>query len=804
MICLFWLLVFLVVIGVLFYRRINLPISLVCTAVVLVLFSALTSVMVIKVILWLLWLFAAVLAIKPLRRHLITVRLFKLYRKVLPAMSATEREALEAGTVWWDSDLFSGKPNWSRLLDMPKPQLSEEEQAFLDGPVEKLCGMINDWEIVRERADLPEEVWQFLREQGFFGLIIPKAYGGKEFSALAHLTILVKIFSTGITAASTVAVPNSLGPAELLLHYGTEEQKNHYLPRLAKGEEMPCFALTSPHAGSDAGSLTDYGIVCKQVFEGEEVLGMRLTWDKRYITLAPIATVLGLAFKLYDPEHLLGEQEELGITCALIPTSTPGVIIGDRHIPAGSVFQNGPTQGQDVFVPLEYIIGGAKMAGQGWRMLMECLAVGRSISLPSSGVAGAKFAAFTGGAYSRIRRQFNMPIGVFEGVEEILARIVGSAYQTDAVTRLTVQAIDRGEKPSVLSAIVKYHCTEMGRQSVMDALDVHGGKGVCLGPSNYLAAGYQGAPVGITVEGANLLTRNMIIFGQGAVRCHPYVLKEMHAAQDNDLSAFDDAFFGHIGFTVSNSIRSFVLGLTHGYSAVAPKGKLRRYYQQITRFSASFAFVADVCMGLLGGELKRRERLSARLGDVLSYLYLASATLKHYIDQGQPKEDFPIVRWTCEDLFYKSQQALDGILANFPVKWIGVLLRGLVFPLGRRYKQPSDKLSHKVAALIINETESRQRLAKGLYVGAEGYNQLHLLSEALTACIAIEPIEKAVRFAVKQGKLSGKTTEELMAAAVKAEIVSADEFRQWTEAVKLRDEVIKVDAFKAEDLAEIC
>src|SRR6478735_6228069 len=499
---------------------------------------------------------AAVLNLAFLRRALITNQILAVYRRILPDMSQTEKEAIDAGTVWWDGDLFSGKPDWDKLLAVPAPKLSEEEQAFLDGPVEELCAMCDDWEITHERQDLPPQVWQFIKDKGFLGMIIPKKFGGLGFSALAHSAVVMKLSTRSSATAITVMVPNSLGPGELLLHYGTDEQKNYYLPRLAKGLEVPCFALTNPEAGSDAGAIPDFGIVCKAMHEGREVLGVRLTWEKRYITLGPVATILGMAFKLFDPDKLLGGKEDVGITLALIPTSHKGVNIGRRHIPLSSAFQNGPNSGKDVFVPLSWLIGGEAMVGKGWRMLVECLAAGRSISLPSLSMAAGKMCTRATGAYARVRSQFKTPIGRFEGVEEPLARIGGNTYLMDATRRMTMVALDSGEKPSVISAICKYHMTERMRMILNDAMDIHGGKAIMMGPNNYLGHAYGNVPIAITVEGANILTRSMIIFGQGAIRCHPFVLKEIAAAGANDLRAFDAALWGHIGFTVSNALRS--------------------------------------------------------------------------------------------------------------------------------------------------------------------------------------------------------------------------------------------------------
>ncbi|HUP31377.1 MAG TPA: acyl-CoA dehydrogenase, partial [Usitatibacter sp.] len=581
----------------------------------------------------------ALFTVRPLRRALLTRPIFGLYKKVLPQVSQTEQEALDAGSIWWDAELFSGRPHWKTLLDYPQARLTAEERAFIDGPVEELCGMLNEWNIIHEKADLSPEVWKFIREKGFLGIIIPKSFGGLGFSAYAHSEIVTKISTRSGTAAVTVMVPNSLGPAELLIHYGTDEQKNHYLPRLAKGLEIPCFALTSPEAGSDAGAIPDFGIVTRGMHEGREVLGIRLTWDKRYITLGPVATILGLAFKLYDPDHLLGSEEELGITLALIPTSHKGVNIGRRHVPLGAAFMNGPNSGKDVFVPMDWIIGGQKQVGKGWRMLVECLAAGRSISLPSMAMAAGKLGSRATGAYARIRSQFRTPIGKFEGVEEPLARIGGNTYLMDATRRMTMVALDLGEKPSVISAICKYHMTERMRQVLNDAMDIHGGKGIMMGPNNYLGSAYINIPIAITVEGANILTRSMIIFGQGAIRCHPWVLKEIKAAADNDLVAFDRALWGHMGFTISNAFRSLFLGITGGKAVSVPGSPdVRRYLQQMTRFSAAFALLSDISMFVIGGSLKRKEKISARLGDILSLLYMASATVKRFEDEGRQKE----------------------------------------------------------------------------------------------------------------------------------------------------------------------
>ena len=759
-----------------------------------------------KGFLWLLLAGLWLLNLRPLRKAIITRPFMKAYLKLLPPMSQTEREALEAGTVWWDGELFTGAPKWSKLLSARAPQLTAEEQAFLDGPCEELCRMVDDWVITHQLGDMPPQVWDFLKSHGFFAMIIPKRYGGLEFSAYAHSCVLVKLASRSATCASTVAVPNSLGPAELLNHYGTEEQKNHYLPRLARGEEVPCFALTGPRAGSDAASIPDTGIVCRGTWQGREIVGIRLNFIKRYITLAPIATVIGLAFRMFDPEKLLGERVDIGITCALIPRDTPGMTIGRRHYPINIPFQNGPIEGEDVFVPLDFIIGGLRMAGAGWRMLVEQLSVGRCISLPSNATGGAKGAVWATGAYARIRRQFNMPVGRFEGVEAVLARMAGLTYIMDAARSVTAGAIDGGEKPSVPSAMLKYHVTEMSRQVANDAMDVHGGKGIMLGPHNYLARGYESVPITITVEGANLLTRNLIIFGQGAVRCHPFVLREMNAARNPDrargVDEFDRALFGHIGFTISNAVRSLVMALTHARHTRAPTpGPTARYYQHIVRFSASFAFTVDVAMLTLGGYLKKKESLSARLGDVLSAMYLASMVLKHHENQGRPAEDLPIVEWACRNLLYHAQEQLHGFLRNFPNRLLAWAMRVIVFPRGRTYSAPADRLGRRVAELVTRSGESRERLCQHVYWTLEPGNPLGLLEEALRLAERLEPVEKRIRVeGVKTGRVTALDLPEQITQAHAHGIISDEE------ATALRDydrkvmSLVRVDDFAPEEL----
>lgn len=755
---------------------------------------------------WLVFLAVALpLNIASVRQQHLTKPLLKLYRKIMPEMSTTEKEAIDAGTTWWEGDLFRGNPDWHKMHNFPQPRLSAEEQAFLDGPVEEVLAMMDDWHATHERADLAPEVYQYLKDKGFFAMIIKKEFGGLEFSAFAQSCVLQKLTSKSMMLSSIVGVPNSLGPGELLQHYGTEEQKNYYLPRLAKGIDVPCFALTSPEAGSDAGAIPDFGVVCKGQWQGEEVLGMRLTWNKRYITLAPIATVLGLAFKLQDPDKLLGDKEDLGITCALIPANTPGVKIGRRHFPLNVPFQNGPTQGTEVFVPLSYIIGGPKMAGQGWRMLVECLSVGRAITLPSNSTGGIKAAALATGAYARIRRQFKLPVGKMEGVEEAMARIGGYAYMADASTSMSVGAIDLGEKPSVVSAITKYHMTERMRTAINDAMDVHGGKGICMGPNNYLARGYQGAPVAITVEGANILTRSMIIYGQGAIRCHPYVLAELQAAQLSDenaaVTAFDKALFGHVGFAISNFFRTFWLSLSGGVFSHAPYNDATAcYYKQMNRFSAALALMSDVAMGTMGGDLKRRERISARLGDILSMLYITSSVLKRYQDEGRQAQDLPLVQWACEDNLAKAQQALDELFDNFPNRVVGVVLKRIVFPFGRTLRKPADKLDHQVARIMMTPCEARNRLGKHLYLTVEPGNQLGRVEQALLDVLAAEPLFDKV------SKASGKRLpffrlHEVAELGLSLGVINKQEAEVLRTAEESRLFVINVDDFEPEYLA---
>ena len=788
-----WFLLIVIVFGVLAYRRSSLT-TWTGAAAALLLAAQLAGG---AVSAWPWLVFAAVagtLNFKPLRRKLLSQPLLKWFKSVLPPMSQTEKDAIDAGTVWWDAELFTGRPNWNELLRTPVAELTAEEQAFLDGPVEELCAMLDDWKINRELNDLPPEVWKFLGKHRFFAMIIPQEYGGLDFSARAQSEVVMKIASRSVATAVTVMVPNSLGPGELLMLYGTQAQKDYFLPRLSSGEEIPAFALTGTWAGSDAGSMPDDGVVCKGEYKGEEVLGFRVNWSKRYITLGPIATILGLAFKARDPDGLLGGEKNLGITCALVPTDTPGVEIGLRHNPGGA-FQNGPNTGTDVFVPMEWVIGGQKQVGNGWKMLMDCLSVGRAISLPALGTAGGKMAARTTGAYARVRRQFKIPIGRFEGIEEPLARIGGVTYRMDAARTLTTTALDQGGKPSVLSAILKYNNTEGMRQAINDAMDVHAGRAVCLGPSNYLAQTYQTVPVAITVEGANILTRSMIIFGQGAIRCHPYVLKEMMAAGDEDpeagLAAFDEAFFAHVGFTISNLVRSLVLSVSNARFVKAPDiGPTAPYARRLTRMSASFALLADVAMLLLGGDLKRRVKISGRFADILSHLYMASAVLKRFEDDGRPAADLPLVRWALDDSLATIEERLDGILRNFPVRGVGALLRPFVLPLGRRCRKASDALGHQVAKLLLSPSETRDRLTSGMFFEMKEDDPLGLMELALEKVILAEPIERKLGVSINTTNM-----EASLAKGLEQGVINELEAETVREAMAITARAIAVDDF---------
>ncbi|MBX3697336.1 MAG: acyl-CoA dehydrogenase [Dokdonella sp.] len=748
-------------------------------------------------------LLALVFGLPPLRRALISRFVMPVFAKVLPRLGDTERVALEAGTVWWDADLFSGMPDWQKLLDFEARPLSDDEQAFLDGPVNELCAAIDDWQVYQDR-DLPPEVWALIRKHRLFGLIIPKEYGGHGFSALAQSRIVTRISSRSVTAAVTVMVPNSLGPGELLMHYGTQAQKDRYLKRLADGEEIPCFALTGPEAGSDAAATQSEGIVEKRSIDGREVLGLRLNWMKRYITLAPVATLIGLAFRLKDPDHLLGDEVDRGITCALIPRDTPGVEIGMRHDPMGVPFHNGPTIGRDVWVPIDAIIGEREGVGHGWRMLMESLAAGRSISLPALSIGAAQMATRICGAYATVREQFDTPIGRFEGIEEPLARIAGMTYLMTATRTLTCGALDAGEKPAVIGSIAKAYLTEGMRQVIIDAMDIRAGSAIQRGPRNMLSRSWDAVPIGITVEGANILTRSMIVYGQGAIRCHPFVHREIESVAKGDLKAFDQAIFGHVNLLFTRAVRATLLALSGSRFAGAPQTEdTARYYQHLSRFSAAFTIVSDTAMGTLGGTLKRREKISGRLADALAYLYLASAALKRYHDEGKTTANFGLVRWSVDLCLYRIQEALLGVLENLPNRSAAWFLDLLIFPLGARFRPPADRIGARVARDILEDREARKTLTEDVFVPAGDQPGLGRLEAALDKAVAALPIETKLRDAVRAGKLDRAPGHMLDDTGLAAGIITREEYDRLNEARDLRDEVIQVDAFSPEQFRSL-
>lgn len=753
---------------------------------------------------FLMWIILAAIVIplnfKPLRRNLFSRAIYMVMKKLMPTISQTEQEALDAGDVWWEAELFSGKPDFSFLQKLPKPALTDEEQAFLDGPVEEFCNMLDDWQITHIDYDITPEAWQFAKDNGFFSLIIPKQYGGLDYSAYCHSQVVMKIGSRSGSAGVTVMVPNSLGPGKLLMTYGTEAQKDYYLPRLAKGIEIPCFGLTGPDAGSDAGAMPDTGVVCRGSYEGkDDVLGVRLNFSKRYITLAPIATILGIAFKLSDPDHLLSDEEERGVTLALLKRETEGVEIGQRHFPANHAFMNGPIRGKDVFIPMDSIIGGVDYVGKGWAMLMECLGDGRAISLPALGTAVGKMGCKYTGAYSRIRQQFHTPIGRFEGVEEALTEIAGQTYAMDAARSLVAVALDGGAVPSVISAIVKQQVMERMRGVVNRAMDIHGGHGISMGPLNHLGRAYQLTPVGITVEGANILTRTMIIFGQGAMRSHPYLLKEVKAVHNEDtkqgVKDFDNAFIAHMGFIISNVVRSFWFGLSYAKLVSTPGDRnTQRYYQQLVKMSSAFAFLADVSIGVLGGSLKRREKISGRLADALSNMYVMSAALKHYENQGSHKEDLVLLKWVCQDSLFNIQTALKGIMKNLPVPFIGAICNFIIFPLTKPYHRPNDELGHQLAKLTLTPSETLDRLSTGIFVSDDKDSSTGRIEHALKLVLETEQLQHKVRDAYKQGHIDSRDSDAY-AEAKQKNIITENEYTMLLETESAIQNAIKVDEF---------
>lgn len=736
-------------------------------------------------------------------------------RSRLPKLSPTEQEALNSGSVDWDGELFSGKPEWNKLLDAAPAHLTSEEQAFLDGPVEELCKMLDDWQITHEHYDLPDKVWKFIRDKGFFGLVIPKEDGGLGFSNTAHSEIVMKISTRSVSAAVTVMVPNSLGPGELLMHYGTDDQKHHYLPRLAKGKEIPCFALTSPVAGSDAGAIPDKGIVCKGEWNGKEVLGLKVTWNKRYITLAPVATLIGLAIKVYDPEHLIGEQDDIGVTCVMVPRDTDGVNAGARHLPMNTVFMNGPTWGTEVFIPMEQVIGGQDMLGKGWKMLLECLSIGRSISLPALGTGAGKLASLATGSYAYTREQFGRTISQFEGVQEALEPIAGYTYMMDAARLLTAGMLDRGVRPSVPSAVLKYRNTDLMREVINHAMDVVAGRGVITGPRNFLARAYQAVPIGITVEGANILTRSLMIFGQGAIRCHPFIVEEIEAAgmEDEDKAAkqFDGIFYRHLAHTTRNALRAFVLGLSKGWLETAPRqGDIQKYYRQLGRFSAAFALMTDVTLLTVGGGLKARQRLSGRMADCLVHLYYATAVIKQWHEEGYPDDQRDLVEWCLQTCLHDLQDSMREAIINFPVAALRWPLRILVFPLGATgLNGPGDKLGAKVAATIVNDTPVRQRISRGTFINMDPDDPLGRVLNAYNLANETAEMRQRLHEAIRSrdedeldgiALLMGHQRKELVDWACAQGIIKADECPKMEEALTALYDVIRVDAFDADGL----
>jgi acyl-CoA dehydrogenase len=755
------------------------------------------------------WLIAGglfALTFPEIKRKFLVLPVYRAFKGAMPAISETEREALEAGTVGWDAELFGGQPDWSKLTSVPPITLTDEERAFLDGPTEELCRRLKDWRMRHELHDVPDDIWDFVREEGFLGMLISKEHGGLGFSAQAQSLVLGKISSRSSDGVTIVMVPNSLGPGELIEKYGTEEQKAHYLPRLARGEEIPCFALTGPFSGSDAASMRDIGIVAKGRHEGREVVGLKLTWDKRYITLAPKATLLGLAFRLFDPDNHLGRGEDVGITLALVPTDHPGVEIGRRHLPCGTAFPNGPTSGKDVFIPLDWIIGGQARAGQGWRMLMSCLAAGRSISLPATSAAGAKSALRISTAYARIRKQFNLPIGFMEGVEEPLARMVETAYELEAARAVTASMVTAGEKPAVISALLKYVSTERMRDSVNDALDIHGGKGICDGPSNYLQGAYQMAPVCITVEGANILTRTLITFAQGALRSHPYLLREIEAVQDQDeargVADFEEALDGHVGFTVSNIFGALLHNLTFGAFADAPPnaGPTARWWRQLARASRSFALVADLTVALLGGRLKVKQKIAGRMADALAELYLLSSILKRYDDDGRPEDDLKLVNYCAQNCLARFDLALAGVLDNFPLGWVGVCLRPLVFPFGAR-RPAKDRDGKEIVRAALQPGAFRDRLTREIFITDDPADRIGLLEHTLQKAVAAEAIDKKLESAIRKGEVKRFYNNDWIAEAEAKGVLTAEEAGTLKELNELVGRVIAVDDFDPAEIA---
>ncbi len=758
-----------------------------------------------KLLGWLPAIALGVLAYRPIRQKVVTRPAFGIVKKILPPVSPTEREALEAGTLGFDAELFGGEPDWEKLRSVQPMTLTDDERQFLDGTTEELCRMTDDWQIREENREIPENLWTFIKDKGFLGMLISKEHGGLGFSAQAQSLILGKIASRSPDVAVAVMVPNSLGPGELIEKFGTDDQKDHYLPRLAKGQEVPCFALTGPYAGSDAASMRDIGTVTKGNHNGQDVIGIKLNWDKRYITLAPNATLLGLAFQLFDPENLLGKGEDLGITLALVPTDHQGVQIGRRHLPCGNAFPNGPTWGENVFIPTDWIIGGPERAGQGWRMLMSCLAAGRAISLPASGTAAAKSMLRSTSAYARIRSQFNIPIGKMEGIEEPLARLVETAYLLESARAVTASMVSGGDKPAVISALMKYRCTEWARQAVNDAMDIQGGKAICDGPSNFAQAAYQSIPVSITVEGANILTRSLMVIAQGALRSHPWLIKEVEAVQNPDeeegFEAFEEAFEGHVGYAVANVFGSFFHNVTFGAFGVAPKVRYAgKWYRQAYRASRSFALVMDMSVAILGGGLKTKQRITGRLADALSDLYFLCCLVKRFEDDGEPQADRAILDYCAQNALSRFYASLEGVISNFPNPAVAVLMRVAVFPLGNHTRPATDKSAKPIVSLVLEPTASRDRLTREIFISQDLDDNLGVLEAAFRKVIETEDANRKLERAVRDGMVKRFLGNDFIGEAVEKGVLSKQEGEALRERERLVAKVIAVDHFDPDEI----
>ncbi len=741
----------------------------------------------------------ALLLYPPLRRGLITKHIVALMqrKKLMPKISETEKIALRAGTLWIDGEFFSGKPNFNTIFSKPYPKLTDEEQAFLDNEVNTVCAMTNDHQVFQKR-DLPPEVWTYLKINHFFGMVIPKKYGGLGFSALGHSAVVQKLASRSQVLAITAMVPNSIGPAELILEHGTQYQKEYYLPRLADGREMPCFALTEPLVGSDATAINSTGILYK---DEEGQIKIRLNFEKRYITLGAVATLLGLAFVLKDPDRLLGEDEDLGITFALVPNTLEGVDQGYRHDPLGVPFINSALYGKDVVLDLDMIVGAEEGIGRGWQMLMESLSVGRGISLPSTSSGGIKLTAHVAGAYTTIREQFGISISQFEGIQYELGQIAATAYMMDAARIFTIGAIDEGEKPAVINAVMKYHSTERFRDVINAGMDILGGAGVILGERNLLGNAYMGAPIGITVEGANIMTRTLIQFGQGVIRCHPYAYDEIEALEANDLETFDRLLFAHIGFALRNLVRMELLSLTRGYLHFSSKSPLvAKFERKLVWSSANFAFMTDTVMGLYGGGFKQKEMLSARFGDVLSWMYLLTATLRRFEAEGEKDEDRVYVEFIGAYALNQIQNAYDGIYANIGSGFVNFIFKHLVgfsFRVNAFSSKPSDKLYSALAKKLSSDNTSRNTLTEGIYLPENDAEALSAMDRCFESVLQTKTVRSKIKDAIKTKTLHKGAT--LFKDALDADVITQEEYELLSRTQAMSEAVVQVDAYKVKD-----